>query len=261
VALQEEQEDYPAVGDLVVATVQRLVGYGSYVSLDEYPGKEGLIHISEISTRWVRNIKNHLREGQKLTLKVLRVDSSRGQIDLSLRRVTGRQKIEKMLEWKRDKKAESILKGAQERLGDKIDLERVKEQILSKYSSLYEAFEVAIDEGEESLEQLDLPKEWSKILYELAKTKIKLEKAKLKATLELVCSKQDGIEAIRKSLKKAKEIKKPRRAQIRAYTLGAPKYEIEITAGDYQETERLLDESVDKALSTIKSYNGVGKRI
>ncbi|MGC8849674.1 MAG: S1 RNA-binding domain-containing protein, partial [Candidatus Bathyarchaeia archaeon] len=88
---EDVQGEYPEVGDLIIGTVKRIVGYGAYVSLDEYPGKEGLIHISEVSTKWVRNIKDHLREGEKLVLKVLRIDPSRGQIDLSLRRVTGRE--------------------------------------------------------------------------------------------------------------------------------------------------------------------------
>ena len=80
-------ESWPEVGDLVVATVQRIVGYGAYVTLDEYEDKEGLLHISEISSSWVRNIRNHVRERQKVVLQVLRVDAAHGQVDLSLRRV------------------------------------------------------------------------------------------------------------------------------------------------------------------------------
>ena len=38
--------NYPEVGDLVVATVTRVVDYGAYVKLDEYDGVEGLVHIS-----------------------------------------------------------------------------------------------------------------------------------------------------------------------------------------------------------------------
>src|SRR5215475_3954565 len=113
---QASQTVYPEVGDLVVATVTRVEDYGAYVKLDEFSGIEGLVHISEISTTWVRNIRDHAREGQKLVLKVLRVSSQRNQIDLSLRRVTGREKSEKMLEWKKERKAEAILKSAGEKL-------------------------------------------------------------------------------------------------------------------------------------------------
>ncbi len=91
---QASQALMPEVGDLVVTTVTRVEDYGAYVKLDEFSGIEGLVHISEISTTWVRNIREHARQGQKLVLKVLRVSSQRNQIDLSLRRVTGRDDLD-----------------------------------------------------------------------------------------------------------------------------------------------------------------------
>src|SRR5947199_9341604 len=90
--------------------------YGTNFKLDEYGGIEGLVHISENSTTWVRNFRDHARACQKLVLKVLRVNPQRNQIDLSLRRVTGREKSEKMLEWKKERKAEAILKSAAEKM-------------------------------------------------------------------------------------------------------------------------------------------------
>ena len=263
--LSREPEDvrgeYPEVGDLIIGTVKRIVGYGAYVSLDEYPGKEGLIHISEVSTKWVRNIKDHLREGEKLVLKVLRIDPSRGQIDLSLRRVTGREKVEKMLEWKREKKASSILKTAAEQLGESFSLEKLKEKLLSRYTSVYEALEEAVEEGEKAFKGLELPQEWVQTLTELAKSKIKLEESKVTATIELTCITPDGIDAIKESLMKAKEVKKPRRARIRAYTIGSPKYKIEAVAGSYPEAESLLSEAVKEAIEVIRKHGGEGRLI
>ncbi|NIS10478.1 MAG: S1 RNA-binding domain-containing protein, partial [Thermoplasmata archaeon] len=109
--MEEGRLEWPEVGDLVVATVQRIAGHGAYVALDEYDGKEGLLHISEISSRWVRNIRNHVRERQKVVLQVLRVDPSREQVDLSLRRVTQDERRKKLEDWKKNRKAETILKG------------------------------------------------------------------------------------------------------------------------------------------------------
>ncbi|MEM4649369.1 MAG: S1 RNA-binding domain-containing protein, partial [Candidatus Bathyarchaeia archaeon] len=165
--------DYPEEGDLVIATVKRIESYGAYVTLDEYEDQEGLLHISEIASTWVRNIRDHVREGQKLVLKVLRVDPEKGHIDLSLRRVTGREKTEKLLQWKKDKKAESIMKTAIEKL-KKTDEEAnaIKEAILKKYESLYDAFEEAVEEGEETFIKLGISSEWAKALTESAKLKI-----------------------------------------------------------------------------------------
>src|SRR5207244_11777027 len=109
---QASQTVFPEVGDLVIATVTRVEDYGAYVKLDEYKAVEGLVHISEISTSWVRNIRDHARHWQKLGLKDLRVNPQRNQIDLSLRRVTALEKSEQMLERKTERKAEPIVKSA-----------------------------------------------------------------------------------------------------------------------------------------------------
>src|SRR5213594_1299583 len=138
-SVQAPQTVYPEIGDLVVATVTRVEDYGAYVKLDEYSGIEGLVHISEISTTWVRNIRDHARSGQKLVLKVLRVSSQRNQIDLSLRRVTGREKSEKMLEWKKERKAEAILRSAADKLQrPEPEIDDLRTVLLDKFGSLYE---------------------------------------------------------------------------------------------------------------------------
>src|SRR5438132_13963533 len=139
---------FPGVGDLVVATVKRVEEYGAYVKLDEFAGIEGLVHISEMATTWVRNIRDHAREGQKLVLKVLRVNPQRNQIDLSLRRVTGREKSEKRLERKKERKAEAILKNDDEkRTKPEEDAETIKNTILDKLGGIYDPLKEAMDEG------------------------------------------------------------------------------------------------------------------
>ena len=107
--------EWPEPGDLVLASVQRITDYGAYVTLDEYR-KEGLLHISEVSSGWVRNIRDFVREGQKVVLKVLRVNTEKEHIDLSLRRVSRRERREKVLSWKRERKADSLLRSVSEKL-------------------------------------------------------------------------------------------------------------------------------------------------
>src|SRR3989475_281823 len=149
---QTSQVIFPEVGDLVVATVKRVEDYGAYVKLDEFAGIEGLVHISEMATTWVRNIRDHAREGQKLVLKVLRVNPQRNQIDLSLRRVTGREKSEKMLEWKKERKADAILKSTADKLQrPEPEIDDLRTVLLDKFGSLYEPLEESIDNGTEAL--------------------------------------------------------------------------------------------------------------
>jgi translation initiation factor 2 subunit 1 len=81
--MSSEKQEWPEVGDLVIATVETVTDYGAYVKLDEFE-KKGLLHVSEISSSWIRNLRDFVREGQKVVLKVLRVNPEKGHIDLSL---------------------------------------------------------------------------------------------------------------------------------------------------------------------------------
>jgi len=78
-----QREGWPEPGDLVVCTVSQVVDFGAFVTMDEYEGKQGLIHISEVASGWIKYIRDHVREGQKIVCKVLSVDRARHHIDLS----------------------------------------------------------------------------------------------------------------------------------------------------------------------------------
>ncbi len=255
------QTAYPEVGDLVVATVTRVEDYGAYVKLDEFSGIEGLVHISEISTTWVRNIRDHAREGQKLVLKVLRVNPQRNQIDLSLRRVTGREKSEKMLEWKKERKAESILKSAGDKLQKPTEVEAVKNLLMEKYGSLYSPLEEGLDEGVEALVKSGLSPEWAHTITEVSKSKIKLERSKVRATVSITCHKPGGLEILKQSLAAAKKVRKPRGTEVKIYTIGAPKYRVEVEGSSFESAEKALNSVVEELLSTVKRAGGEGRKL
>ena len=44
------KREYPEVGDLVIGTIESVKDYGAFVDLDEYPGKKGFIHVSEVAS-------------------------------------------------------------------------------------------------------------------------------------------------------------------------------------------------------------------
>ena len=84
--------DYPEEGDLVVCSVRLVKNFGAFVTLDEYGDKEGFIHIAEVTTGWVKYIRDYVREGQKIVCKVTLVS----QPDCSTKNsVTNRLKIDR----------------------------------------------------------------------------------------------------------------------------------------------------------------------
>jgi small subunit ribosomal protein S1 len=75
-------ERYP-VGSLVTGTVARLTTFGAFVRLDD--GIEGLVHVSELSDHHVTHPRNVVKEGDVITVRVLRVEAERRRLGLSLR--------------------------------------------------------------------------------------------------------------------------------------------------------------------------------
>lgn len=72
------------VGSIYEGTVTGITKFGAFVSLPG--GKSGLVHISEIAYSYVNDVKEHLREGQEVKVKVIGVDDN-GRINLSIKKV------------------------------------------------------------------------------------------------------------------------------------------------------------------------------
>jgi len=72
------------VGKVYPVKITRIVNFGAFCEI--FPGKIGLIHISEISHKFVKNIRDFVKEGQIVKAKVINIDPT-GRITLSLKQV------------------------------------------------------------------------------------------------------------------------------------------------------------------------------
>ena len=77
------------VGKIYEGTVRKIMDFGAFVEV--MPGTDGLVHISQISNERVENVRSHLKEGQKVRVKCIRVDNN-GKISLSMKEVEEGQK-------------------------------------------------------------------------------------------------------------------------------------------------------------------------
>lgn len=74
---------------IVEGCVTGIEKYGIFVSLDEY--YSGLIHISEISNNFVRDIEDYVKIGETIRVKVLHVDEENTQLKLSIKDINYRK--------------------------------------------------------------------------------------------------------------------------------------------------------------------------
>lgn len=71
------------VGDVLTGKVTGIQPYGAFVALDEYT--QGLVHISEITYGFVKEVSDFLSVGEEIQVKVLEVDPDQKKISLSIR--------------------------------------------------------------------------------------------------------------------------------------------------------------------------------
>ena len=68
--------------DIIKATVTGVQKYGAFVGTEDY---EGLIHISEISYGYVKNVNDYLKVGDNIYVEVVEVDNSDNHLKLSIK--------------------------------------------------------------------------------------------------------------------------------------------------------------------------------
>ena len=103
------REGFPEERELVLCTVTKVQHHSVFVRMDEFGGRSGMIHISEVSPGRIRNIRYFVKEGKIVVCQVLRINKERGYIDLSLRRVNDNQRRKKVDQLKQEQKEEKII--------------------------------------------------------------------------------------------------------------------------------------------------------
>src|SRR5919198_3249581 len=244
----------PEEGEIVITTIKEVTGHGAYVTLDEYNGMTGFLHISEIATGWIRNIERFVKPKQKAVLKVVRVDKSRAEVDLSLKQVSGEERKSKLIEVKKNEKASAFMEivKAKTKLTD-IDIMEIEDKILEKYDYLYDVFEIVAKRGIEAVQNLGLSTEVLKAIEEES-SKIQLLRVEVRAVTEISLKKSDGIDLIKNTLTSVEATRGSTKVSV-TY-IGAPKYRIVITAENFKVAEKAMNNVVEKIRSAIAKHHG-----
>jgi translation initiation factor 2 subunit 1 len=256
--MSEHKPQWPEPGDLVIATIESVMDYGAYANLDEYH-RRGFLHISEISSARIRNVRDFVREKQKMVLKVVRVDTEKGHIDLSLRRLTKRERIEKIKSWKKDRKGEALLSAVAEKVGlPKDEVYQKAGLILEEKYGLYEGFERVVKDGPEILTKLGIPEDLTKAIAEVAQERISIKLVKVRGVVEVRCMKPNGVKCIQEAFVAAKKAQKAKDGNIEFSVIAAPKYSVQVSAENWKLAEELLEKVGESVVANITKAGGHG---
>lgn len=254
------EDRYPEVGEFVIGTVQSIFKQGAFITLDEYENKRGMLHLSEISLKWVRNIRDYVREGQKVVLQVLGVNPERGHIDLSLRRVSDAQRKRKLQEVKQRQRAERLLKI----LADELKVSphevnsKIGKKLLKEFDSLYEGLE-SIAADNKIVDRLSLNEKWKSALIDIVKKSIKPPFVYITGYMELRSYEPNGVNIIKESLKKIENYKTDSDSEIEVGYVSPPIYRVKVRSKDYKSAEKLLRTAIEKGIKYMEKNKGIGE--
>lgn len=216
------------VGDLVLCTVDRIVGTIVFVKIN-LNGKEieGNIVFSEVAPGRIRNIRDYVVPKKKIVCKILRI-SPNGNIDLSLRRVTQKERKEVLEEKEQEKNYMGVLKGILKEKADDTIKKISKEQDISSF----------LEEAKSKPELLEkiIGKEDSKKILDILKTQ-KKKKRILKRKINLTSTKPNGITLIKKILGNFKG--------INIKYISAGKYNLETESEDIKTADKNMKKIID----------------
>lgn len=245
--------ELPDRGEIVLCTVREITPHGIYVDLDEYNNMNGFLHISEISTGWVRNIERVAKPQQKLVLKVIRAERSRREVDLSLRQVTNEEKRNKLIEWKQSERATTIMGMVKKKLAmDDKQFNEIVSKLEAEYGSLYESLETVSKKGEKALASIEIPPVVAKEIADAAKEKIAVPKYEVGAIVEITSKASDGIQRIKKALDGATNISSS--AEINITYVGAPRYRVRVIAEDYKQADKVMNSALEHIQEGVKKH-------
>ena len=250
--------EWPDEGDLVVSTVSNVKNFGAFVTLDEYENKEGFIHIAEVSSGWIKYIRDYIREGQKVVCKVLKVDREKGHIDLSLKAVNEHQRREKIQEWKNEQKAENLLSIVAQRLGKTVEVcwEEFGYDLLDSFGTLYRAFEESVMD-ERALEDEGFKGPWVKAFVEVARENIVPPHVSIDGYVEAMDFSPDGAVHLKDALQKAAQ--ESDGMSVKVQYIGAPRYRIVVRAPDYKTAEEELQKAAGRVIKVVTAKGGEAK--
>lgn len=253
------KSEWPSVDELVMCTVTKVFAQGAFLSIDEYGGKEGMVHLSEVASGWVKNIRDHVRENQKVVCKVLAVDPKRKHVDLSIRRVKDGERRWKTQRVKLNQRAEKLLELAASKLGKNLDqaYEEIGFALQERFGDLHSAMESIVRDINSVTGLYD--ERWIKAISEVASSALIPPCCRVSGYVNLSCPSENGVEVLKKAMINARDSVRDENIDVEIYYIGAPKYRVEVTAQSYKTAENAMQRAVQMMIEAVQKAGGKGE--
>jgi translation initiation factor 2 alpha subunit (eIF-2alpha) len=216
--------------DIIMCTVKKMEGTTVFVDIDN--GGEGSIVMSEIAAGRIRNIRDYVSPGKKIVCKVLKI--TKGHIELSLRRVTTKEKDEIKEKHEKERTLLGMLKAATKK----------PEEILKKIKEVYEAKDF-IEEARTTpqIAEKFMPKSEAQTFTKILSEKKEKEKI-VKKNIAIKSFSSAGINDLKEVLSTAKNVD--------VTYLGSSKFSISAKGKDFKQANHHVLTAIEQIKNKAK---------
>lgn len=241
------QKPLPELGEIVLVNLNKIMPHGAYCELVEYK-VDAYIPIGEVASGWIKNIHEFIKEGQHDVAKVVFVDPTRRALDVSLKKVTAKEKKDKINDYNLEKRAEKFFVQAVQAAHKESRIEEFKKKAAEAVSTYSELLDL-VHEGKDAPGTLDV--DVKKAFKEIITKNIKPKTFSVFYSLELrPLSGKSGVDLIRKAFGEVEAL------GVDVLYEGAPHYRLSATGPSYPAAEAKIKEA-QQALQKYGSAFGI----
>ena len=254
----------PQPGDIVMCKVTDVGDFGSYVELLEFGNIQGMIGLTEYSSKRIRNLSKFLNVGKILPAEVLRVDDN--YIDLSKKTLKDTGEFSETNQawdkYEKSKKVHNIVRRCATQLFPDLELAKA---MLNVYETWIWKLPLTNNHLEPTLQafgrgkmELDLPLQIKTVCELIYKSKV----YHMSGSLDLFCLHPDGIEVIKKILQQTKANFTNVKIYYGGHSSGQyTEYIFQLTTNDEIEGQELLTNAMQFALTELLAVQGGAGKI
>lgn len=165
------QKELPGMGEIVLVNINKIMPHGAYCQLVEYKA-DAYLPIGEVASGWIKNIHEFIREGQRDVGKVVFVDAAKKALDISLKKVTSKEKKDKINDYNLEKRAEKFFTQAVQASKKEAKIEEIKQKAAQRVVTYSELLELVQENKDAGILDPDVRKAFQEIIAKNIKPKI-----------------------------------------------------------------------------------------
>ncbi|MBN1924100.1 MAG: S1 RNA-binding domain-containing protein [Nanoarchaeota archaeon] len=247
---------FPKEGDIILCKVKKILPHSVFADLIEYDNKEGMIHISEISSRWTKNINDVVSVGKLIVCKVEKINEEKGYIDLSKKRVTSGQEKNKKDEIKNENRIEKLIEYAcqKNKLTLKDFYEKTGYTILEDYGSLFDFYE-NFKEDESVINDLELAQNVKEDIKKAFESMVQKSRVTVKKPVKFYAEGSNGLKDLKDFIKEVKKSVKEEDNDFSIIYINSPEYLASVNSKNYKEANNFLEKLLKVMKDLSKDFN------